>query len=112
MQNFSMNDFAAMMQQFGLGNGGMQKYFNAFQQLSAQGGPQNMFQAYQQFRKNLGMQGEVSESEFNQMQNQMAQMPKEQLDQMRSLVSQQNADTNVSQQIQNLQSQIKSNGGF
>ena len=117
MQNFSMNDFAAMMQQFGLGNGGLQKYLNAYQQLNAQGNPpQNMFQAYKQFRKNLGLQGEVTEADFNQMQNQMSQMPKDQLDQMKSMLSQQasaGAQPTVEQQIQNIQSQLNpKNGGF
>lgn len=100
MQNFSMNDIAGMMQQFGMN--GMQKYMQAFQQMQSQGMPQNMFQAYQQFRKNLGMQGEVSQEQFNTMQNQMNAMPLEQLNQVKTMVNQ-----NVQQT-----SQKPFNGGF
>lgn len=87
MQNFSMNDIMSMMQQFGM-NGNMQKYMQAFQQMQSQGAPQNMFQAYQQFRKNLGMQGEVSEEQFETMQKQMNNMPLDQLNQVKSMVTQ------------------------
>lgn len=86
MQNFSLGDLSAMMQQFGMG--GMQKYMQAFQQMQNQGVPQNMFQAYQQFRKNLGMQGEISSEQFQSMQNQMNSIPQDQLNQVKNLVNQ------------------------
>lgn len=86
MQNFGMGDLSAMMQQFGMT--GMQKYMNAFQQMQSQGVPQNMFQAYQQFRKNLGMQGEISQEQFQTMQNQMNSIPQDQLNQVKTMVNQ------------------------
>nr|DAD80586.1 MAG TPA: hypothetical protein [Siphoviridae sp. ctYh54] len=87
MQNFNVNDIMGMMQQFGM-NGGMQRYMQAFQQMQSQGMPQDMFQAYQQFRKNLGMQGDISPEQFKTMQNQMNNMPQEQLNQVKSMVNQ------------------------
>lgn len=89
MQNFNMNDIMAMMQQFGGSNGfGLQKYMQAFQQMQNQGNPGNMFEAYQQFRKNLGLQGEISPEQFNSLQNQMNSMPQDQLNQMKNFVNQ------------------------
>lgn len=90
MQNFNMNDLMGMMSQFGM-NGGMQKYMKAFQQMQSQGVPQDMFQAYQQFRKNLGMQGELTQEQFQGMQNQMANIPQEQLNQVKTMMSQDKA---------------------
>ena len=81
-----MNDVMSMMSQFGMNN--MQKYMQAFQQMQTQGMPQDMFQAYQQFRKNLGMQGEITKEQFQGMQNQMANMPQDQLNQVKNMVNQ------------------------
>lgn len=86
MQNFNMNDIMGMMQQFGMN--GMQKYMQAFQQMQTQGVPQDMFKAYQQFRKNLGMQGEISQEQFQSMQNQMNSIPPEQLNQVKTMINQ------------------------
>lgn len=98
MQNFSMNDIMNMMSQFGMN--GMQKYMQAFQQMQTQGMPQDMFQAYQQFRKNLGMQGNVTQEQFQAMQNQMNSIPQDQLNQVKSMVA------------QNVQQPKTFNGGF
>lgn len=86
MQNFSANDIMGMMQQFGMN--GMQKYMQAFQQMQAQGMPQDMFQAYKQFRRNLGMQGEVTQEQFQTMKNQMNNIPPEQLNQVKNMINQ------------------------
>jgi hypothetical protein len=86
MQNLGMNDIMSLMQQFGMNN--MQKYMQAFQQMQTQGVPQDMFKAYQQFRKNLGMQGEVTPEQFQGMQNQMASIPPEQLNQVKTMMNQ------------------------
>lgn len=108
MQNFNgMNDFVAMMQQFGMNGGNMQKYVQAYQQMQSQGMPQNMFQAYQQFRKNLGMQGDISQEQFQTMQSQMQNIPPEQLNQVKTVLSQNGFST-----APNPNNQTEFSGGF
>ena len=115
MQNFGMNDIVAMFQQFGANGGNVQKYIQAFQQINVQGNqPTNMFQAYKQFRKNLGMQGDLSEEDFQKLKSQADNLPPEQLNQMKTALNQQmNGTPTVEQQMQSIQAQIKpSNGGI
>ena len=90
MQNFGGMDIMSMMQNLGISSN-MGRYIQAFQQLQGQGvQPNNMFQAYQQFRKNLGMAGEVSPQQFQQLQSQLNAVPPEQLTAMKTMLNNQN----------------------